>query len=153
MQTEQIADGQYTADITLSGGSGRATITSPAEITVQDGEVQAKIVWSSSNYDYMEVDGKSYSPVNETGNSTFLINDVPLDEEVPVLAETTAMNQPHMIEYSIYVHGDTLQSTDSSPALAIGLSCAGAALLCAAVIAATSVWVAKKRKKHHEANL
>ena len=101
MQTEQIADGQYTADITLSGGSGRATITSPAEITVQDGEVQAKIVWSSSNYDYMEVDGKSYSPVNETGNSTFLINDVPLDEKVPVLAETTAMSQPHLIEYSI----------------------------------------------------
>ena len=89
---------------------------------VQDGEVQAKIVWSSSNYDYMEVDGKSYSPVNETGNSTFLIDDVPFDEEVPVLAETTAMSQPHMIEYSIYVHGDTLQSTDSSPALAIGLS-------------------------------
>ena len=150
MQTEQIADGQYTADITLSGGSGRATITSPAEITVQDGEVQAKIVWSSSNYDYMEVDGKSYSPVNETGNSTFLINDVPLDEEVPVLAETTTMSQPHMIEYSIYVHGDTLQSTDNSPALAIGLSCAGAALLC---VAAISVWVTKKRKKHHEANL
>ena len=50
--------GNTLPDITLSGGSGRATITSPAEITVQDGEVQAKIVWSSSNYDYMEVDGK-----------------------------------------------------------------------------------------------
>ena len=46
---------------------------SPAALTVADGRMTATIVWSSSNYDYMLVDGEKYLPTNTEGNSTFEI--------------------------------------------------------------------------------
>ena len=45
-QSEKLADGTYQADVTLTGGSGRATVDSPAAITVKDGKIYATIVWS-----------------------------------------------------------------------------------------------------------
>ena len=44
-----LEDGSYTAEVTLEGGSGRASIESPATLTVKDGKVTASIVWSSPN--------------------------------------------------------------------------------------------------------
>ena len=70
---EALADGAYTCDVTLEGGSGRATVESPAALTVADGRMTATIVWSSPNYDYMLVDGEKYLPTNTEGNSTFEI--------------------------------------------------------------------------------
>ena len=61
---EALADGTYTCDVTLEGGSGRATVESPAALTVADGRMTATIVWSSPNYDYMLVDGEKYLPTN-----------------------------------------------------------------------------------------
>ena len=58
--TAAPADGTYTCDVTLEGGSGRATVESPAALTVADGKMTATIVWSSPNYDYMIVDGEKY---------------------------------------------------------------------------------------------
>ena len=67
-------DGEYSIQVELEGGSGKASVTSPTLITVKNGEVTADIQWSSSNYDYMIVDGKKYLPVNEEGtNSEFQI--------------------------------------------------------------------------------
>ena len=39
------ADGTYTCDVTLEGGSGRATVDSPAALTVADGRMTATICW------------------------------------------------------------------------------------------------------------
>ena len=36
-QSEKLADGTYQADVTLTGGSGRATVDSPAALTVEGG--------------------------------------------------------------------------------------------------------------------
>ena len=58
-----LADGSYTADVTLSGGSGRASVESPAALTVSGGKVTAKIIWSSKNYDYMKVNDEKYDAV------------------------------------------------------------------------------------------
>ena len=60
-------DGEYSIQVDLEGGSGKASVTTPTLITVKDGSVTAKIQWSSSNYDYMIVDGEKYLPVNEEG--------------------------------------------------------------------------------------
>ena len=38
-----LEDGTYTAEVTLEGGSGRASIESPATLTVKDGKVTASI--------------------------------------------------------------------------------------------------------------
>ena len=44
---QALADGSYQVDVALEGGSGRASVESPAQVTVRDGEVTATIVWSS----------------------------------------------------------------------------------------------------------
>ncbi len=97
----QLADGVYTADAELKGGSGKASVTSPAEIRVKDGAVTAVIEWSSPNYDYMVVDGQRYEPVNTEGNSVFEIPVPGFDYPVSVSADTTAMSTPHEIAYTL----------------------------------------------------
>ena len=99
--TAAPADGTYTSDVTLEGGSGRATVESPAALTVADGKMTATIVWSSPNYDYMIVDGEKYLPTNTEGNSTFEIPVSALDTALDVTADTVAMSTPHEIEYTL----------------------------------------------------
>ena len=55
------------------GGSGKASVASPAALRVENGVAYATIIWSSSNYDYMKVDGEKYDPLNAEGNATFEI--------------------------------------------------------------------------------
>ena len=98
---EAPADGTYTCDVTLEGGSGRATVESPAALTVADGKMTATIVWSSPNYDYMLVDGEKYLPTNTEGNSTFEIPVAALDTPLDVVGDTVAMSTPHEIEYTL----------------------------------------------------
>lgn len=96
-----LADGEYAADAALSGGSGRASVQSPAKLTVSGGKASAEIVWSSSNYDYMRIGEEKFLPVNTAGNSTFVIPVQYFDREITVYADTTAMSEPHEIEYKL----------------------------------------------------
>ena len=96
---ETPADGEYNVNVVLEGGSGRATVDSPAVLTVADGKMTATIVWSSPNYDYMVVDGEKYLPTNTEGNSTFVIPVAALGTPLSVTADTVAMSTPHEIEY------------------------------------------------------
>ena len=98
---ETPADGSYACEVTLEGGSGRATVDSPAALTVADGKMTATIVWSSPNYDYMIVDGEKYLPTNTEGNSTFEIPVSALGVPLSVVADTVAMSTPHEIEYTL----------------------------------------------------
>ena len=98
---ETPADGSYTCEVTLEGGSGRATVDSPAALTVADGKMTATIVWSSPNYDYMIVGGEKYLPTNTEGNSTFEIPVSALGVPLSVVADTVAMSTPHEIEYTL----------------------------------------------------
>ena len=96
-------DGEYTVEVTLEGGSGRATVVSPTQITVKNGKITATIIWSSSHYDYMLVGGEKY--LNEAADgegSTFTIPVDNLDQPLSVVGDTTAMSQPHEIEYTLY---------------------------------------------------
>ena len=60
--SETPADGEYTVSVALEGGSGRATVDSPATLTVADGKMTATIAWSSPNYDYMSWTARSTCP-------------------------------------------------------------------------------------------
>ena len=88
-------DGEYSIQVELEGGSGKASVTSPTLITVKNGEVTADIQWSSSNYDYMIVDG--------------------MDESMPVIADTTAMGTPHEINYTLTFYSDSIGSKSQMP--------------------------------------
>lgn len=107
-----LEDGTYSADGTLEGGSGRATISSPVELTVKDGQMTARIEFSSPYYDYMIVDGEKYEPENTEGNSQFTIPMAGFDAGVPVTADTVAMSEPHEIDYEIVLDSATLKSWD-----------------------------------------
>ena len=98
---ETPADGEYSVNVTLEGGSGRATVESPAALTVADGKMTAVIRWSSPNYDYMIVDGEKYLPTNTEENSTFEIPVSALGTPLAVTADTVAMSTPHEIEYTL----------------------------------------------------
>ncbi|MGI6755933.1 MAG: hypothetical protein ACOX4F_07995 [Atopobiaceae bacterium] len=98
---ETLQDGTYSAEVALSGGSGRAWVKSPCELVVKDGSIEATVVWSSSNYDLMVVDGQEYRPVTLDGGSTFTIPVETLDVPLQVQAETLAMSQPHTIDYTL----------------------------------------------------
>ncbi|MCD7929238.1 MAG: hypothetical protein LUF86_03660 [Clostridiales bacterium] len=108
LAAETPTDGTYTVELTMSGGTGKASIASPVEIVVEDGAITATVVWSSSNYDRMTVDGVDYEPTATEDGSTFEIPIV-LDEDMVVMAETLAMSEPHDIEYILYFDSETLE--------------------------------------------
>lgn len=103
-------DGTYTCALTLEGGTGRASIESPAKLRVENGTIWATLVWSSSNYDYMKVEGVRYPPINTGGNSIFEIPVATLDAPFSIIADTVAMSTPHEVEYTLAFHADTLQA-------------------------------------------
>lgn len=111
-----LADGEYSMAVTLNGGSGKAAVTSPAKITVADGLATAQIEWSSSNYDYMIVDGQKYLPVNTEGNSVFEIPVMCFDKEMQVTADTTAMSTPHEIAYTLVFEQGSAKALSSEEA-------------------------------------
>lgn len=94
-------DGIYRVNVTLEGGSGRASVASPAQLIIKDKKAAAAIEWSSSDYDYMKIDGTIYAPVNQEGNSVFRIPVTVWDSKMTVLADTTAMSVPHEVEYTL----------------------------------------------------
>ena len=105
----QLADGVYSVEVSLTGGSGKARVESPAHLTVSDGVCTAEIVWGSKNYDYMKVEGVQYFPINTEGNSAFEIPVTVFDRPMAVIADTVAMSQPHEISYSLLFDSSSLQ--------------------------------------------
>ena len=104
----QLPDGTYNIDLDFEGGSGKASISSPAEVTISGGKATATVEWSSQNYDYMIVGGEKYLPVNTEGNSVFEIP-VTLDTPMQVIGDTVAMSKPHEIEYTLTFHSKSAQ--------------------------------------------
>ena len=108
-----MTDGEYSVEVSLQGGSGKASVESPTKLIVEGGKMKAVIVWSSSNYDLMVVDGTEYHPVPRPGNSTFEIPIAGFDKDLPVQAETTAMSEPHMIDYTLNFSSASLKVWES----------------------------------------
>lgn len=105
-----LADGIYTAELTFAGGSGKAQVLSPCTLTVQDGVATAAIVWSSSKYDYMLVNGERYDVLSTEPGSTFEIPVEAFDTDLTVIGDTTAMSTPHEIEYTLNFSSASLQA-------------------------------------------
>lgn len=108
-----VEDGIYTIELTMEGGSGRASIQSPAQLAIADGAATATLEWSSPNYDYMLVNGEKYLPVNTEGNSVFEVPVEALDAPLTMIGDTVAMSTPHEVEYTVTFHSETLESAES----------------------------------------
>lgn len=107
-----LKDGIYTAEVTLGGGSGRASVESPARLRVENGQAFATIIWGSANYDYMKVDDVKYETVNAEGNSAFEIPVTGFDWKIPVIADTIAMSEPHEIDYTLAFDSSTIKKAE-----------------------------------------
>ncbi len=108
-QSMDIADGNYEIELDFEGGSGKASVSSPTNISVEQGKITATITWSSPNYDYMLVNEEKYLPINTEGNSVFEIPVEKLDEPIKVIGDTVAMSKPHEIEYTLTFHSDSMK--------------------------------------------
>ena len=108
-----VEDGSYTIELTMEGGSGRASIQSPTQLAIADGAATATLEWSSPNYDYMLVNGEKYLPVNTEGNSVFEVPVEALDVPLTMIGDTVAMSTPHEVEYTVTFHSETLESAES----------------------------------------
>lgn len=140
-----LSDGEYEIEAVLTGGSGRATITSPATILVQDEKAVVEIEWSSPNYDYMILDGETYYPVNTDGNSVFELPVTAFDTEVAVTADTTAMSVPHEIDYTIFLDSTSIANQGEKPMAVIAVIYVAAVI--AVSVAAIAIYRKRKEKK------
>lgn len=115
METD-LADGEYSIQVDLEGGSGKASVTSPTLMIVKDGQMYARLQWSSSNYDYMIVDGEKFLNESEEGrNSVFTVPITVLDDKMEVIADTLAMGAPHEINYTLTFYEDSIGSKGQLP--------------------------------------
>ena len=109
LAAEPTTDGEYSIEIQMSGGSGKAAVESPALLVRRDGQYFVKLTWSSSNYDYMIVDGQKYlNQSEEEANSSFVVPVTALDEELTYTADTLAMGAPHEIDYVFWFDSSTI---------------------------------------------
>ena len=103
---DTLDDGSYVPTLfTVTGGTGKVKITCP-EVVVTEGEAQARIEFSSPHYEWVKADGVQYDPENaddsDRDNSVFRIP-VHLDQEMTISGLTTAMSEPHEIEYTLFI--------------------------------------------------
>ncbi len=104
----RLEDGEYEMAVSLEGGSGKASVASPAKVIIRDGSAAATVVWSSSNYESMTVGGVKYEPVSLEGGSAFNIP-AELDADMNISAVTSAMSKPHEIEYVLRFDSSTAE--------------------------------------------
>lgn len=111
-----LEDGEYSIQVDLEGGSGKASVSSPTLMLVKNGRMYAELQWSSSNYDYMIVDGEKFQNESEEGrNSVFTIPVTALDDKMEVIADTLAMGAPHEIDYTLTFYEASIGSKGSCP--------------------------------------
>ena len=111
-----MEDGEYSIQVDLEGGSGKASVTSPALMIVKDGRMYAQLQWSSSNYDYMIVNEEKILNESEEGrNSVFTVPVTVMDDKMEVIADTLAMGAPHEINYTLTFYEDSIGSMGQLP--------------------------------------
>lgn len=109
-------DGEYSVSVDLTGGSGKASVSTPALMIVKDGKAYARVEWSSANYDYMIVGTETYYSISAEGsNSVFEIPISCWDNEMPVIADTTAMGTPHEVQYTLMFYRDSIGGIGQLP--------------------------------------
>ena len=141
-----LPDGEYSIEVSLAGGSGRASVTTPTWMNVQEGRAYARLLWSSPYYDYMILDGKKY--LNETtdgGSSSFTIPITAMDAPVEIIADTTAMGDPVEINYTLTFYEDTVGSKSRVPQEGALRVLAGAAVFI--IVGGIANHLIKKRRR------
>lgn len=111
-----LPDGEYSVEVNLAGGSGRASVSSPTLLIVREGRAWARLLWSSPYYDYMLIGDTRYDNLTgDGGNSTFEIPVTALDGPMAVTADTTAMGDPVEIGYTLTFYRESIADKGRIP--------------------------------------
>lgn len=94
-----LADGEYTVEVALEGG--RATLESPAALTVADGACTADIVFGTRKIDYVIVDGEKYLPTSTEGGAAFTVPVAGFDRKLSIIVDSTAIKPAAEVEYTM----------------------------------------------------
>lgn len=100
--------GTYTVSVSCSGGSGRASLSSSGTLYIyDDGYMEVTVSWIKTNgnsgatqFEWMSVGGATYYPDH---GQTFTVPVYALDTWIGISALTTAMSEPHEVDYSMYI--------------------------------------------------
>ena len=141
-----LPDGEYSVEVNLAGGSGRASVSSPTLLAVREGRAWARLLWSSPYYDYLLLGPTRYDNLTvDGGNSCFEIPVPAMDAPVPVTADTTAMGDPVEIDYTLTFYADTVADKGRIPQVAAKKVLA----ISAAIIAVGAVlnYIVKRRRR------
>ena len=111
-----VADGTYVPSFGFTGGTGKVTISCP-KLVVKNGKGTATLVFSSSKYTYVLVNGTKYYNENPGGKGTFTIP-VNVNTTTLISAETTAMSEAHLIDYVLYIYVDGQDVSNIRPSAA-----------------------------------
>ena len=84
-----LEDGDYTAEVTLTGGS--AELASPATLHVAGGACSADILFSSSKIDYVIVNGQKYEPTAIEGGAAFTVPVAAFEVGLSIIVDSTAI--------------------------------------------------------------
>lgn len=111
-----LPDGEYSVEVNLAGGSGRASVSSPTMLIVREGRAYARLLWSSPYYDYMLIGPTRFENLTtDGGNSSFEIPVTVLDGPMAVVADTTAMGDPIEIDYTLTFYGESFADKGRIP--------------------------------------
>ena len=106
-ETLGLADGAYTCDVALEG-EGRATLASPAALTVKDGACTAEIVFSTKKIDYVIVGGERYEPVSADDGAAFVVPVAAFGLKLSIVADSTAIKPAVEVSYTMTFDGSTI---------------------------------------------
>ena len=108
-ETLALADGDYTCAVMLEG-AGRATLQSPAALTVKDGACEAEIVFSTAKIDYVIVNGEKYEPIRTEGGAAFVVPVAAFGLKLSIVVDSTAIKPAVEVQYTM-----TFDETTISP--------------------------------------
>ena len=120
----QYVDGSYSVEVELTGGSSHNALVSPTTVYVENGCIYADIVFKrveapfhAPSYDSLTTCFGTYLPEidEEALTCTFRRVQFPDLGDQEISAVTSAMSQPHEVQYSVFIDPAGVTLTGPSP--------------------------------------
>ena len=103
-----LADGAYLCEVALEG-KGKASVQSPAVLTVRDGQAWVDIVFSTKKIDYVIVDGEKYEPTSTEDGAAFTVPAAVFDSLIAITVDSTAITPATEVPYSLRLSSQSLK--------------------------------------------
>ena len=104
-----LEDGVYTIDVSLSGGSGKTQVESPATLTVEGGKAIARIAFTTAKIDFAVVNGVTLEPIAGEEYATFLVPVETLSRPTAIDVDCTVMKPATLVSYTLSFDADTIR--------------------------------------------